>query len=81
MAGQFRFAKLSLERGDVWLYCAVQHHVCRKPKHSVSELISHTNCLAKGGGVLIWDCFAATGPGHLGVIESAMNSSAQWCGG
>lgn len=29
------------------------------------------------GGVLIWACFAATGPGHLTVTESTMKSSAQ----
>ncbi|MEE6515924.1 hypothetical protein FKM82_025084 [Ascaphus truei] len=27
------------------------------------------------GGVMIWACFAATGPGNLAVIESTMNSS------
>ena len=28
-----------------------------------------------GGGVTIWDCFAATGSGHLTVIELTTNSS------
>ena len=28
-----------------------------------------------GGGLMIWACSAATGPGHLAVIESTMNSS------
>ena len=28
-----------------------------------------------GGGLVIWACFAATGPGHLAVIESIINSS------
>ena len=26
-----------------------------------------------GGGLMIWACFAATGPGHLAVIESTVN--------
>jgi len=28
-----------------------------------------------GGGLMIWPCSAATGPGHFVVIESTMNSS------
>jgi len=28
-----------------------------------------------GGGMMIWACFAAEGPGHLAVIESTMNFS------
>jgi len=28
-----------------------------------------------GGGLMLWACSAATGPGHLAVIESTMNSS------
>jgi len=27
------------------------------------------------GGMVIWACFAAMRPGHLGVIESTINSS------
>jgi len=28
-----------------------------------------------GGGLMMWACSAATGPGHLAVTESTMNSS------
>ena len=28
-----------------------------------------------GGSVMVWGCFAASGPGHLAVIDGTMNSA------
>lgn len=45
---------------------------------SSKKLVCHQQHLipaAKhGGGVMIWDCFTAMGPGHLALIQSTMNS-------
>lgn len=41
--------------------------VCRHQQHLILA-VKH------GGGVMIWDCFTAMGPGHLALIQSTMNS-------
>ena len=89
MALWLRFAKLHLDKPqDFWTNVLwtdetkvemfghnVQHHVWQKPNtvYQHKHLIPTVN--HSGGGVMIWACFAATGPGPLAVIESTMNAS------
>lgn len=51
-----------------------QHYIWRKkgPAHhheNIIQTIKHD-----GGNIMIWACFAASGPGQLAVIEGKMNS-------
>jgi len=52
-----------------------QQHVWRKPNTAYQHKHLTPTVKHGGGGLMIWACFAATGPGHLAVIESTMNSS------
>jgi len=45
-------------------------------KHSASIQTPQPTVKHGGGGRVIWACFAATGPEHLEVTESTVNSSA-----
>ena len=79
MAAQLRFVKLHLNKPqDFWnnvLWTKVeifghnaQQHVWRKP----NTAYQHKHLIR--WRVMIWACSAATGPGHLAVIESTVNS-------
>ena len=86
MAAQLRFAKLHLNKPqDFWNNVLwtdqtkvemfghnAQQHVWRK----LNTIYQHKHLIptVTGGGLMIWTCSAATGPGHLAVIESTMNS-------
>ena len=52
-----------------------QQHVWRKPNTAYQHKHLIPAVKHGGGGLIIWACSAATGPGHLAVIESTMNSS------
>ena len=66
MATQFRYAQFHLNKPqDFW------NNILWKDETKVEM----TNCQHGGGLVLIWACFAATGPGQLAVTESAINLS------
>ena len=53
----------------------IMHSSTFADKRIISAQTPHTNCQLRGGGLMIWACFVATGPGHRAVIESTMNSS------
>ena len=52
-----------------------QQHVWRKPNTAYQHKHLIPTVKHGGGGLMMWACFAATGPGHLAVIESIMNFS------
>ena len=89
MAAQLRFVKLHLNKAqDFWnnvLWTEqskvemfghnAQQHVWRKPNTAYQHKHLIPTVMHGGGGLMIWACFTATGPEHLAVIESTMNSS------
>jgi len=89
MAVQFRFVKLHQNKPqDFWNNVLwtdetkvkmfgynAQQHVLRKPNTAYQHKHLIPTVKHGGGGLMIWACSAATGPGHLAVIESTMNSS------
>jgi len=57
-----------------WKVC-VSHYICRKTntafhKKNIIPTVKHS-----GGSVIVWGCFAASGPGLLPVIDGIMNSA------
>ena len=52
-----------------------QQHVWRKPNTAYQHKHLIPTVKHGGEGLMMWACSAATGPGHLAVIESTMNSS------
>ena len=54
-----------------------QHYVWRKKRHSTPH--QHQNLIPTvkygGGSIMVWDCFAASGPGQLAIINGKTNSS------
>jgi len=53
----------------------LQRNVWRKPNTAYQHIHLVPAVKHGGGGLMIWACSAATGPGHLADIESTMNSS------
>jgi len=47
-----------------------KHHVWRKPNTAYQHKHVIPTVGYCGGGLMIWACSAATGPGHLTVIDS-----------
>jgi len=69
---KFQGVEIPANSSQSHLKCAIQ--VCV----SMLNIKVHISTFRKrlgGGGMMIWACFAATGPGHLAVIKSSMNSS------
>ena len=51
-----------------------QQHVWRKPNTAYQHKHLIPAVKHGGGGLMIWTCVAATGPGHRAVFESTINS-------
>ena len=88
MAAQLRFAKLHLDtpryfwnnvlwtdQTKVEMFGHAQQHIWRKPNTAYQHKHRIPTVKLGGGGLMIWACSAATGSGHLAVIESTTNSS------
>ena len=54
-----------------------QWHVWREPNTAYEHKHLIPTVKHGGGGMMIWACFAVTGPSHLAVFESTMNSAYQ----
>ena len=52
-----------------------QSHVLQKPNIVFEHKRLTTTVKYDVGGLMIWACFATTGPGHFAVTESTMNST------
>ncbi|KAG2466638.1 TCB1 transposase, partial [Polypterus senegalus] len=55
-----------------------RRHVWRKPgtaHHQASTIPTVKHVKYGGGSVMVWGCFAASGPGRLAVIDGTMNST------
>jgi len=85
MAAQLMFAKLHLNKPqDFWnnvLWTKVemfghntQQYVWTKPKTAYQHTHLIPTVKHSGGGLIIWVCSAATGPGHLAIIKSTLSS-------
>ena len=82
MAARLRFKLHLNKQQDLWnnvfldrqdqsgdVYHNAQQHVWRKPNTTYQHkhlILTAEHC---GGGLMIWPCFAVTGPMHLAVIE------------
>ncbi|KAK3522610.1 hypothetical protein QTP86_027195 [Hemibagrus guttatus] len=49
--------------------------VAGRPKLPKSAATTHPGVKYGGGSVMVWGCFAASGPGRLAVINGTMNSA------
>ncbi|KAK3508507.1 hypothetical protein QTP70_031365 [Hemibagrus guttatus] len=54
---------------------SVSHYVWRKSNTAFQKKIIIPTVKYGGGGVMVWGCFAASGPGRLAVINGTMNSA------
>ena len=52
-----------------------QQYVWRKPNTAYQHKHLIPTVKHGGGGLMIWACSAATGPGHLAVINSSVHQS------
>uniref|UniRef100_A0A8C2C0Y7 Tc1-like transposase DDE domain-containing protein n=1 Tax=Cyprinus carpio TaxID=7962 RepID=A0A8C2C0Y7_CYPCA len=54
----------------------VSHYVCRKSNTAFQKKNNILPTVKYGGGsVIVWGCFAASGPGRLAVVNGIMNSA------
>ncbi|KAK3539696.1 hypothetical protein QTP70_012026 [Hemibagrus guttatus] len=54
---------------------SVSHYVWRKSNTAFQKKIIIPTVKYGGGSVMVWGCFAASGPGRLAVINGTMNSA------
>ncbi|KAK3527282.1 hypothetical protein QTP86_018605 [Hemibagrus guttatus] len=54
---------------------SVSHYVCRKSNTAFQKKNIIPTVKYGGGSVMVWGCFAASGPGRLAVINGTMNSA------
>ena len=51
-----------------------QHHVWRKENTTFQHKSLIPSVKRGGGSVMVWGCFAASGPGRFTIIDGTMNS-------